>query len=77
MAENDVTHGLARKGNHHPLYDVWEKIKSRCYTPGSTHYARYGGRGVTMCDKWHYDAEIFVAWCLLTTGRRKSRLTAP
>jgi hypothetical protein len=72
MAEHHVTHGLSRKGKHHPLYDVWEQIKSRCYIPGSTHYARYGGRGVTpqnaLAKRFRQSASYF--------NRLAKRLTA-
>jgi len=39
----------------HPLYFVYHDMLSRCYT--STHHAydRYGGRGITVCDRWRED----------------------
>lgn len=33
-------------------YKVWQSIKQRCTNPKATHYDRYGGRGITMCDEW-------------------------
>jgi len=64
MAECHLTHGLARKGQHHPLYGIWEMIKVRCYCKTAWNYRYYGAKGVAMCDRWHYDAGEFVKWCL-------------
>jgi hypothetical protein len=27
-------------------------MMSRCYDPGATGYERWGGRGITVCDRW-------------------------
>ncbi len=32
----------------------------RCYNPTNAKYARYGGRGIAVCDRWH-DVQNFVA----------------
>lgn len=39
-------------------------MKSRCYTPSHTSYARYGGRGVTVCAEWLNGFEAFKDWAL-------------
>lgn len=36
----------------HPLYSIWSNMKYRCYTPSCHAYARYGGRGITVCAHW-------------------------
>jgi hypothetical protein len=38
--------------NDHPLYPIWLAIRQRCYNKKHKHYAGYGGRGITMCDRW-------------------------
>jgi hypothetical protein len=35
-----------------PSWEVWQGMNSRCYHPGATGYARYGGRGIKVCDRW-------------------------
>ena len=35
------------------LYQRWSKMIDRCYRPEHSHYHRYGGRGVTVCKRWH------------------------
>lgn len=34
---------------------------SRCYRQDRPDYARYGGRGVTVCDEWRGSFEAFLA----------------
>jgi len=36
----------------HPLFRVWTAMNSRCYNKKDNRYANYGGRGITVCDKW-------------------------
>lgn len=35
-----------------PEYASWAAMKNRCDHPGSTHYSRYGGRGITYNKSW-------------------------
>ena len=46
------------------LYRIWHGMKSRCYTVDTTHYPRYGGRGITVCDEWIHDFAAFREWAL-------------
>jgi hypothetical protein len=34
------------------IYNIWSKLKSRCLNPKDKLYKYYGGRGITVCDKW-------------------------
>ena len=34
------------------IYNVWTMMKQRCLNPNATEYALYGGRGITVCDRW-------------------------
>jgi hypothetical protein len=47
--------------NPHPLYSTWRGIKSRCYNKNNPSYHRYGGRGITVCERWQHDFHIFVS----------------
>ncbi len=33
-------------------YGIWSGMKQRCCNPDNPAYARYGGRGVTVCARW-------------------------
>ena len=46
--------GPAPKHGHFgsPTYRVWANMKRRCLAPTSKDYPRYGGRGITVCDRW-------------------------
>jgi len=35
-----------------PEYVAWDHMKSRCTNPGHKQYESYGGRGITVCDRW-------------------------
>lgn len=37
---------------NNPAYLVWKGMKSRCYNPKTIQYCNYGGRGITVCDRW-------------------------
>jgi len=36
-----------------PEHRVWTQIRQRCLNPKNKHYIYYGGRGITICERWH------------------------
>jgi hypothetical protein len=38
----------------------WWDIKQRCYNPKHVSWKYYGGRGITVCDRWLNDVRAFV-----------------
>lgn len=46
----------------HPLYQVWQNFKQRCYNPKNTQYKIYGKRGIIVCKQWLNNPEKFVKW---------------
>lgn len=58
--ERSTTHG----GKHNRLYRIWANMKDRCYRKKSQNFKYYGGRGIKMCDSWHYDFGAFREWAL-------------
>lgn len=51
------THGQI----HTKAYRAWSGLKSRCYTKTDHHYPAWGGRGITVCDRWLESFEAFLA----------------
>lgn len=48
-----TTHGMARTGaKRSRVYRIWAGARSRCTNPNQPHYERYGGRGITFCERW-------------------------
>ena len=44
--------GLATSKSKIPEYRVWQQIRDRCKNKRNKCYTRYGGRGITVCDRW-------------------------
>jgi len=47
-----VTHGYTRGGKPSPVYTAWQSMWSRCRDPKNKRYADYGGRGITVDERW-------------------------
>jgi hypothetical protein len=47
-----LTHGATRRGRRTRLYGVWSMMRQRCENPHSHDFGRYGGRGITICERW-------------------------
>jgi len=39
----------------------WASMKTRCLNPNHSSYFRYGGRGITVCERWLESFENFLA----------------
>lgn len=56
IASVNYKHGKTRTS----IYSIWRSMMQRCYDVNSQAYARYGARGITVCDAWH-NFETFYA----------------
>lgn len=54
------THGHAR-GRQTPTYLAWLGLRSRCSNPKNIRWPEYGGRGITVCERWKESFEHFLA----------------
>lgn len=41
-------HGMTRT----PVYRAWVAMLQRCTNPNLPGYSEYGGRGITVCERW-------------------------
>lgn len=55
-----TSHGHAAKGGISPTYRSWDAMRARCGNPLHVSYADYGGRGITVCDRWRDSFENFL-----------------
>jgi len=63
-------HGHTQWGGRPSLtYRSWQSMKDRCTNPNTPFWNRYGGRGITVCDRWR---DSFVAF-LADMGERPSQ----
>lgn len=46
------THGHYRGGKGSPEVMAWDMARNRCHNSKAHAFADYGGRGITMCDRW-------------------------
>lgn len=53
VQRNNIKHGHNRSDNGKtPTYRTWDKMIQRCNNPNSAEYSIYGGRGISICERW-------------------------
>jgi len=55
--EMNYSHGMRQSSEYH----AWDSMKQRCFNPNSKRYLDWGGRGITVCDRWKNSFENFLA----------------
>jgi hypothetical protein len=58
--KKQAVHGHARKREHSRTYCSWQKMLGRCNNPNSDRFKYWGGRGITVCERW-LEFENFLA----------------
>lgn len=53
---NNTTHGQSKSGEYHS----WFAMKQRCTNSKSAMYHLYGGRGISVCERWTDSFEDFL-----------------
>ncbi len=61
LCARPVKHGHTTHGKPTPEWDAWHSMKQRCLNPNHAAYANYGGRGISICQRWVEDFEAFLA----------------
>lgn len=46
--------------SYSPEYRAWQTMRLRCTEPSNAAYPNYGGRGITVCDRWMNSVEAFI-----------------
>ena len=53
-------HGLCE----HRMFNIWQKMRDRCYNPNNDGWRLYGCRGVIICPEWKDDFKTFYDWSM-------------
>ena len=51
-ARSAAKHGHARQGEISKTFVVWNSMLDRCRNKNNHAFARYGGRGISVCKRW-------------------------
>ncbi len=46
------------------LYNIWKGMRKRCHNVHQQRYARWGGRGITVCPEWEESFVVFRDWAM-------------
>jgi len=53
-------HDRTKGGKRDPTFISWQAMLQRCYDPNNIAYERYGGRGITVCERWRQSLVNFI-----------------
>lgn len=59
--QTNTKHGHASTYAQSAEYRAWSSMINRCERPTYRGFARYGGRGITVCARWRASFESFLA----------------
>ena len=51
---NNRKHGHrgTKPSDRSPTYNTWRSMRQRVLNKNHVHFDKYGGRGITICDRW-------------------------
>lgn len=53
--ERRITHGKTKSR----VYVIWKAMRRRCQNPKAFEFKNYGGRGITVCERWQTFENFF------------------
>lgn len=68
VAQKVSTHGMSKTRE----FRIWTGMLQRCSNPEVKSFSRYGGRGISVCDRWQQSFESFLADMGRCPGPRSS-----
>ena len=57
-----------------PTYKSWANMKDRCLRKANKEYRWYGGKGITVCDRWLHFIEFFEDMGVMPDGYSIERI---
>ena len=61
VVTHNLKHGQRRHNATTPEYATWCGMITRCTNPNNPNWPYYGGRGITICERWQHSFENFYA----------------
>lgn len=61
--------------SHPQLAQAIKHMMARCYNSSNQDYSYYGARGITVCDEWLADRNVFCEWSLDNGFENNKRLS--
>jgi len=52
LIKRSTKHGHNKKGKQTKIYQSWRHMIERCTNSNYSEYQYYGGRGITVCERW-------------------------
>lgn len=50
---SNLKHGESSQKIRTPEYNAWRLMRQRCNDKNNKHYSSYGGRGISVCERWN------------------------
>ncbi len=70
IAHSVTRHGNSTRKQRTPEYNSWAAMMARCRNPRCPEFHYYGGRGITVCERWN-DFKTFLS----DMGQRPTKTT--
>jgi hypothetical protein len=51
--QSNIKHGHSPRSGDSRTYSSWLSMLARCRNKNHSYYRNYGGRGITVCKRWH------------------------
>lgn len=69
LAERNRTHGMSKT----TTFTIWSGMNARCSNKNNAYYKDYGGRGISVCERWRAGTANAFANFLADMGARPSK----
>jgi len=57
----NIKHNETKDGKTSKEWLAWRSMRTRCYVSANAQYKDYGGRGISVCDRWFKSYANFLA----------------
>lgn len=51
--KRSTKHGFAQRGILNKTWMIWTDMRKRCFNKNNNRFNHYGGRGITICERWN------------------------